>query len=301
VICDSGYAHRRPLVLVREDSSGAPAIAKRARSSSPRGPAGETRRGIRGDGQAPLLRHHGGEGRPRLSQLLRRRMMCRGLVGAGPTPLERAGRRPCGGLANVRIQQVFLNESNSQVRRYPEQPGRSETRHSGGHHGAASPGGHHGPAAGRAARGDRAQAPPAHPRPALLTLGVAGALRRSELVTIDVGDLRPDGDHGLVVLLRTSKTDQEGRGDEIAIPAGPTPTPARYAPADVAGRRRPRRPGGRAGVPVGRPARQPARPTERGLPSARSSSAAPRAGSDRTSFSGHPRAGLATAPPSHSP
>jgi hypothetical protein len=92
-------------------------------------------------------------------------------------------------------------------------------RHSGGHHGAASPGGHHGPAAGRAARGDRAQAPPAHPRP-----GPPHPRRgRGELVTLDVGDLRPDGDHGLVVLLRTSKTDQDGRGDEIAIPRGPDP------------------------------------------------------------------------------
>lgn len=55
---------------------------------------------------------------------------------------------------------------------------------------------------------------------ALLTLGVAAALRRGELVALNVGDLRLDGDSGLVVVVRSSKTDQEGEGAEIAIPRG---------------------------------------------------------------------------------
>jgi integrase len=54
---------------------------------------------------------------------------------------------------------------------------------------------------------------------ALLLVGFAGALRRSELVSLDVADI----DHvrrGLTLHLRHSKTDQDGRGDKIAIPYG---------------------------------------------------------------------------------
>ena len=54
---------------------------------------------------------------------------------------------------------------------------------------------------------------------ALLALGFAGAFRRSELVALDVADLREDKD-GLRVLVRRSKVDQEGRGFEKAIPHG---------------------------------------------------------------------------------
>lgn len=54
---------------------------------------------------------------------------------------------------------------------------------------------------------------------ALLLLGFAGAFRRSELVALDVEDLR-FRDEGMVVFLRRSKTDQEGRGREVAIPCG---------------------------------------------------------------------------------
>ncbi|KQQ39148.1 integrase [Methylobacterium sp. Leaf125] len=54
---------------------------------------------------------------------------------------------------------------------------------------------------------------------ALLALGFAGAFRRSELVALDVADLREDRD-GLRVMVRRSKTDQEGRGTEKAIPHG---------------------------------------------------------------------------------
>lgn len=54
---------------------------------------------------------------------------------------------------------------------------------------------------------------------ALLALGFAGAFRRSELVALDVSDLREDPE-GLRVLVRRSKVDQEGAGFEKAIPAG---------------------------------------------------------------------------------
>ncbi len=51
---------------------------------------------------------------------------------------------------------------------------------------------------------------------ALLVLGFYGALRRSELVGLDVGDVEVD-DQGLVVTLRRSKTDQDGAGRRIAM------------------------------------------------------------------------------------
>lgn len=54
---------------------------------------------------------------------------------------------------------------------------------------------------------------------ALLLLGFAGAFRRSELAALTVADL-VDVAGGLRVLIRRSKTDQEGVGQEIAIPHG---------------------------------------------------------------------------------
>lgn len=54
---------------------------------------------------------------------------------------------------------------------------------------------------------------------ALLLLGMAGAFRRSELVSLDVADLTFT-ENGLDVLLRRSKTDQESKGALIAIPTG---------------------------------------------------------------------------------
>jgi integrase len=52
---------------------------------------------------------------------------------------------------------------------------------------------------------------------ALLLLGFAGAFRRSELVGLNIGDIEPVR-QGLVVHIRRSKTDQEGRGRKIGIP-----------------------------------------------------------------------------------
>ena len=57
---------------------------------------------------------------------------------------------------------------------------------------------------------------------ALLLLGFAGAFRRSELVALNVGDLE-FGRDGLTVVIRRSKTDQEGQGRKLGIPFGAEP------------------------------------------------------------------------------
>jgi integrase len=54
---------------------------------------------------------------------------------------------------------------------------------------------------------------------ALLLLGFAGALRRSELVALNVEDLEETAE-GSLVRIRRSKTDQEGSGDFVSIPHG---------------------------------------------------------------------------------
>lgn len=53
----------------------------------------------------------------------------------------------------------------------------------------------------------------------LLTLGWVGGMRRSEIVALEVGDVR-EVPEGLTVTIRRSKTDQEGKGRTIAIPYG---------------------------------------------------------------------------------
>lgn len=57
---------------------------------------------------------------------------------------------------------------------------------------------------------------------ALLLLGFAGAFRRSELVALNVRDVKFSRE-GLVVTVRMSKTDQEGAGQEKGIPYGSNP------------------------------------------------------------------------------
>ena len=57
---------------------------------------------------------------------------------------------------------------------------------------------------------------------ALLLLGFAGALRRSEVVGLDVADVT-EGVDGLTIHVRRSKTDQEGAGRTIGIPFGSNP------------------------------------------------------------------------------
>jgi site-specific recombinase XerC len=53
---------------------------------------------------------------------------------------------------------------------------------------------------------------------ALLLLGFAAALRRSELVALDVENLAFDLRRGLLVTVRASKTDQEQAGTQVAVP-----------------------------------------------------------------------------------
>lgn len=57
---------------------------------------------------------------------------------------------------------------------------------------------------------------------ALLLLGFAGGMRRSELVGLDIGDLEANPD-GYVARLRRSKTDQEGSGRQVPIVYGTEP------------------------------------------------------------------------------
>jgi len=61
---------------------------------------------------------------------------------------------------------------------------------------------------------------------ALLLLGFAGAFRRSELVALDVADLE-ETEAGLLVCIRSSKTDQEGQGVTIAIARGDVACPVK--------------------------------------------------------------------------
>jgi len=56
---------------------------------------------------------------------------------------------------------------------------------------------------------------------ALLVVGMAGALRRSELVGLDVSDVTETAD-GLVLVVRRAKTDQEAQGARIGLPYGNT-------------------------------------------------------------------------------
>jgi integrase len=52
---------------------------------------------------------------------------------------------------------------------------------------------------------------------AILLIGFAGAFRRSELVALAVADITPHA-HGIDLLIRRSKTDQEGEGSTVFIP-----------------------------------------------------------------------------------
>jgi hypothetical protein len=57
---------------------------------------------------------------------------------------------------------------------------------------------------------------------ALLLIGFAGALRRSELVALNIDDINED-DEGLVVTIRRSKGDQEAHGEKRGLPYGSRP------------------------------------------------------------------------------
>ena len=55
---------------------------------------------------------------------------------------------------------------------------------------------------------------------ALLSLGFAAALRRSELCHLRIEDIERRGNEGLIVHIRQSKTDQDGFGQKVAVPEG---------------------------------------------------------------------------------
>ena len=57
---------------------------------------------------------------------------------------------------------------------------------------------------------------------AIILLGFAGGFRRSEIVALNVEDLADDKG-GLTVMLKRSKTDQEGKGRTVAIVPGAAP------------------------------------------------------------------------------
>lgn len=58
---------------------------------------------------------------------------------------------------------------------------------------------------------------------ALLLVGFVGALRRSELVALELRDVAFT-DAGAELTLRRSKTDQEGKGRKVALPVSASPT-----------------------------------------------------------------------------
>ncbi len=68
---------------------------------------------------------------------------------------------------------------------------------------------------------------------AILALGLAAALRRSELVALEWRDVELV-EKGLRLTLRHSKTDQEGQGQVIAVPSGKTLKPVKRLQAWLA-------------------------------------------------------------------
>src|SRR5699024_7866415 len=58
---------------------------------------------------------------------------------------------------------------------------------------------------------------------ALLLLGYAAALRRSELVALTIGDVTGHRTDGLHLRISRSRTDQDGRGTTKAVPYGGAP------------------------------------------------------------------------------
>ncbi len=56
---------------------------------------------------------------------------------------------------------------------------------------------------------------------AMLLLGFGAALRRSELVALRLGDLETIPNRGIRLLVRRSKTDQHGQGQDVAVWANP--------------------------------------------------------------------------------
>jgi integrase len=126
---------------------------------------------------------------------------------------------------------------------------------------------------------------------ALLALGFAGAFRRSELVALAVEDLT-ETPNGYRVTIRHSKTDQEGAGQEIAIPRGTRLRPVEAVRAWLEA-------AGIAEGPVFRPINRGGRVVAATLTAESAAQvvkdAAERAGLDPATFAGHSlRAGFLT-------
>lgn len=73
----------------------------------------------------------------------------------------------------------------------------------------------------------------AHRDRALLAIGMGGAFRRSELVAITVDHITRDRE-GLTVKVKSSKTDQYGKGQGVAVLDGPRLQPVRHYEAWLA-------------------------------------------------------------------
>ena len=73
---------------------------------------------------------------------------------------------------------------------------------------------------------------------ALFLVGFAGALRRSELIGLDVAQVTWT-DTGMMLLIERSKTDAQGEGAQVAIPRGrlEETCPARQLGLQVGGER----------------------------------------------------------------
>lgn len=65
--------------------------------------------------------------------------------------------------------------------------------------------------------------PPGIRDAAIILLGYASAMRRSEIIGLDLLDIREEPD-GILVTIRKSKTDQEGHGQIVAVARGKHPT-----------------------------------------------------------------------------
>ena len=144
---------------------------------------------------------------------------------------------------------------------------------------------------------------------AMLLLGFGAALRRSELVALRTGDDEPVPGRGLRLLVRRSKTDQHGQGQEIAVwanPAEPLLCPTIALAAWLGHRTQARDLDGPAAESVRRERPLFCAVTKAGRPTGAALSdkavarlvkgAAARAGLDPGRYSGHSlRAGLATA------
>jgi site-specific recombinase XerD len=118
---------------------------------------------------------------------------------------------------------------------------------------------------------------------ALLLIGFAGALRRSELVALDIEDIA-EMPEGLRVTIRRGKTDQEAKGAVVAIVRGAIACPVAAFKAWITA-------AGITAGPLFRPIAkgervQPARLTDRSVANIIKAHAE-RAGLDPASFSGH--------------